>query len=325
MKSCRLGVMGIIAGLVCLLLVRPSDAVAEPQPPLQQMPPETEAPVETADDSSSIETKPTATVPEPRIRQGLSVWRDVELVRGSVSVKFDVYRPDDQRDLPLVLMIHGGAWSIGDKRSMGMQAKQLAAEGFVVVSTNYRLAPKHQFPAQLDDCEMVLQWLISGPLPLGSQRFRAMTKHYAMWGYSAGAQLAALLASKQTREGRPPVCCVAGGIPGDFLWVPEDSDMLAHVFGGTRAQIPDVYRNASPAERICKELCPFFLYHGTSDFIVPYAVGRRMHAKLESAGVEAELLEVPGKEHFLAFVDSTARRRAIAFIKEKFRAAEKDR
>ncbi|GAB5402275.1 MAG: hypothetical protein Aurels2KO_05060 [Aureliella sp.] len=321
MKFCQPGLLGVLGALVCVALPDVGTVVARAQEVSTADGPGQSGLANKSSEAMPAGAKrPAVTLPQPSLRRGLRIWRNVELVRDSVAVKFDVYRPDDQRGLPLVLMIHGGAWSIGDKRSMEMHAKQLANEGFVVVSTNYRLAPKHQYPAQLDDCDFVLQWLLSNP-----EHFDAATEHYALWGYSAGAQLAVVLASRQTKAGRSPVCCIAGGIPGDFLWVPEDSDMLAHVFGGTRAQKPDVYRDASPVECVTPDLCPHFIYHGTVDFVVPYKVGRRMYEKLKSAGVAAELLEVAGKEHFFAFVDSTARKQAIAFIKKNFSAAKKGR
>ncbi len=57
---------------------------------------------------------------------------------------------------PVVLMIHGGAWTAGDKSYDRVHARKLAARGYVVVVINYRLAPAHKFPAQLDDCRLAL-------------------------------------------------------------------------------------------------------------------------------------------------------------------------
>lgn len=258
-------------------------------------------------------------VPEPLIRKSLRIWRNVKFSTGEVEIAFDVYRPDDSVTYPLVLMIHGGAWSSGDKRNLELHAKEVVAAGFVAVSTNYRLAPDHKFPAQLCDCALVLDWLLSN-----AESFNSDAKSYALWGYSAGAQLAALLAIEQV-EHHPPVCCVAGGIPADFQWVSANSEVLAHVFGGTPAEMPQVYLDASPLERVSSNLCPFFLYHGTRDFIVPPEASQRMHARLRSAGVDSELVEVPGKEHLLTFLDRSARRRSIAFLKSNFSAAKKDR
>lgn len=271
------------------------------------------------DSASKADAKVRVRVPDPLIRKSLRIWRNVKLIAGEAEIPFDVYRPDDSAAYPLVLMIHGGAWSSGDKRNLELHAKEVVAAGFVAVSTNYRLAPDHKFPTQVCDCSLVLDWLLSSAAPFGAEPDR-----YAVWGYSAGAQLAALLAIEHA-EDNPPVCCVAGGIPADFQWVSADSKVLAPVFGGTPAEKPQVYLDASPLEHVTSRLCPFFLYHGTRDFIVPPEVSRRMHARLRTAGVDSELLEVLGKEHLLTFLDRTARRRSVAFLVSSFSAAKEDR
>ncbi|MFO1063964.1 MAG: alpha/beta hydrolase, partial [Pirellulales bacterium] len=63
-------------------------------------------------------------------------------------LRADVYRPDDDKLRPAVMMIHGGAWSSGDKWNLSDHARELAQAGYVAVSINYRLAPQWKFPAQ---------------------------------------------------------------------------------------------------------------------------------------------------------------------------------
>src|ERR1700684_638052 len=60
----------------------------------------------------------------------------------------DVLIPSGPGPFPGVLVVHGGAWLSGDKSHMGRIAKALAERGYTVCSINYRLAPKHPFPAQ---------------------------------------------------------------------------------------------------------------------------------------------------------------------------------
>ncbi len=63
----------------------------------------------------------------------------------------DIYRPKNSRGYPLVLLIHGGAWTAGDKWNLVLHARQIAQAGFVAVAINYRLAPKFKMRVQIDD------------------------------------------------------------------------------------------------------------------------------------------------------------------------------
>src|SRR5882724_10364085 len=57
--------------------------------------------------------------------------------------KLDIFRPEGMTNRPVVLMIHGGTWMIGDKNFHGLYrdvAVSLAKEGCVVVAANYRLS-----------------------------------------------------------------------------------------------------------------------------------------------------------------------------------------
>jgi acetyl esterase/lipase len=76
----------------------------------------------------------------------------------------DVYMPpsgdiEHQARYPAILAIHGGAWVAGDKRFDALHCRKMAEQGYVVMAINYRLAPKHKHPAQIDDCREALRWL----------------------------------------------------------------------------------------------------------------------------------------------------------------------
>ena len=106
---------------------------------------------------------------------------------GIAKHKADLYRPERGNRVG-VIMIHGGAWASGSKFTMAEHAMKLAKRGYLVMSINYRLAPKHKFPAQLDDCRQAVFWLRSN-----AKRYGIAPNCIAAYGYSAGAQLASLL------------------------------------------------------------------------------------------------------------------------------------
>ena len=71
------------------------------------------------------------------------VYRQVD----GEKVTADIFRPANDEICPAVLMIHGGAWSSGDKWHLHDHARELAQQGYVAISINYRLAPLHKITA----------------------------------------------------------------------------------------------------------------------------------------------------------------------------------
>ena len=60
----------------------------------------------------------------------------------------DIYRPRDaEGKIPVIIDVHGGGWVYGDKVLYSHYCMDMARRGFAVVNFNYRLAPRHRFPA----------------------------------------------------------------------------------------------------------------------------------------------------------------------------------
>ena len=113
-----------------------------------------------------------------------------------------IYRPERPgTGRPLVLYFHGGGFVFGDLRGgdwiAGTVAKQLEA---VVVSVDYRLAPKHPFPAAVEDCLGALRWAAGHAVELGADAERI-----GVMGESAGGNLAAVIALVARDEPGPVV------------------------------------------------------------------------------------------------------------------------
>jgi acetyl esterase len=120
-----------------------------------------------------------------------------------------IYWPEATGPLPLYLDIHGGGWWMGDGFVFHpVTAAFAAATQAIVVSVDYRLAPEHPFPAALDDCAAVLDWMHANAAELGGDPDRI-----AIGGGSAGGNLAAALALRTRDEGGPKLAF-------QFLFVP---------------------------------------------------------------------------------------------------------
>ncbi|PXV63588.1 acetyl esterase/lipase [Dysgonomonas alginatilytica] len=104
------------------------------------------------------------------------------------SLHLNIYRPDDEKKYPALLMIHGGGWSSGDLSLQIPMAEQIAAKGYVTIPVEYRLSPEAIYPAAVHDLKTALRWIRAN-----ADQYGIDTTRIAVSGCSAGGQLATLL------------------------------------------------------------------------------------------------------------------------------------
>ncbi|HEX8341163.1 MAG TPA: alpha/beta hydrolase [Tepidisphaeraceae bacterium] len=209
----------------------------------------------------------------------------------------DVYRPAGGRPGPVAVVVHGGGWGSGDKRADVPFIDALVAAGVVVFSINYRLAPKHPWPACLDDVHAAVTWARRHAGQYGGDPARL-----ALIGYSAGGHLACQDAI--TREAPGDVAAVVA------LAAPTDmvldnfrrlgvSPALRAVLGRTEVDDDtlEVLWQMSPINHLRPGLCPFLLVHGTTDTSVPYSQSTHLQKRLRDLGVAAELITLEKAGH----------------------------
>jgi acetyl esterase/lipase len=118
-------------------------------------------------------------------------------INGFRPLTLDLYTPPKGKaPRPLVIYIHGGGWMNGTARNAAAYANfpavlaDLASRGYVVASLNYRLGSEAKFPAATQDVDAAIRWLKAHAADYGIDKTRV-----AIWGGSAGGQLAALAAT----------------------------------------------------------------------------------------------------------------------------------
>jgi acetyl esterase/lipase len=243
------------------------------------------------------------------------------VARDSGPLKADVYMPKGAGPFPGVIVVHGGAWKMGTRAQLAGVAHMLADHGYTAVAISYRLAPQYKFPAQIDDCKSAVRWMRTE-----AAKWKIDPEHVGGFGYSAGAQLVALLGTTDAHDGLEGVAdpsklpstrlqaVAAGGTPCDFRPIPPNVDGLAFWLGDTPGHVPEQYRLASPAAFVTPDDPPMFLFHGESDDIVPRLSPERMQTELSAAGVPVELYVVPHCGHIMACMNIDAINRSIAFL-----------
>ena len=102
-----------------------------------------------------------------------------------------IYLPQGDGPFPVLLDVHGGAWNRGDRTHSEYRAPMLAATGVVIASVDFRLGPKHPYPAQVADVNYATRWLKSR-----AAGFHAEAASVGLWGASSGGHTAFLSAMR---------------------------------------------------------------------------------------------------------------------------------
>lgn len=212
------------------------------------------------------------------------------------AISADLYQPQGAGPFPAVVVIHGGGWDGRDRSDMSSISRRLASRGYVALNIDYRLAPKYLYPAQLQDVAEAVKWLRHN-----ATRLHVDPTRIATWGYSAGAHLAALVATSPPSVDARVQAVVAGGLPSDLPHYP-DSPIITRFIGGTYAEQPQAWIEASPARQVTSDTPPMFIYHGTWDRLVSVDDARTMKQALDAKHVPAELYLIRGSGHITTFL-----------------------
>jgi acetyl esterase len=165
------------------------DAMATGFPKLHEMPSGTEARRRIVEAMHDVE-------PE---REPLHHVEDRVIAVDGGEIAVRIYRPSDERDLPIVVFFHGGGWVLCDLDSHDAMARRMAnTSGCIVVATDYRLAPEHRYPTAAEDCYAALSWAATNAASFGGDASRL-----AIFGDSAGGNLAAVVAQMARDRGTP--------------------------------------------------------------------------------------------------------------------------
>lgn len=243
---------------------------------------------------------------------GTSAHRDMPYVAGGGErQQLDLLLPSRSTSIPVVVWIHGGAWSVGDKTNN--VPLWLLDEGYAVASINYRLSGQAVFPAQIEDCLAAVRWLRAHAGQYGIDGGRI-----AAWGESSGGHLAALAGTAADAKafkvgGHLDVSSRVQAVidffgPTDFLQmdahrlptgqvhdVSDSPESL--VIGGPIQANQEKSARANPITYVSSEAPPFLIVHGDSDPLVPHHQSLLLEVALNNAGVPVTLHTVKGGGH----------------------------
>lgn len=237
---------------------------------------------------------------------------------------FDLYLPQEgDGPFPLVIHIHGGGFSMGDKRDDHMNSYlSLLHYGFAVASVEYRFSGEAVFPGAALDCREAVRYLRGH-----AAEFKVDPKRFGVVGGSAGGNLAAILAMNVPNGAFPgeksaehywqdPYVSVAVDMFGPISF--KDMDDQARLNGISNVDhdepfspeslylgipLPDAPQSlcdqANPVSYASLNMCPLLVQHGTADTMVPYEQSENFVRQLEKKGLApfVTFLAIPEAEH----------------------------
>lgn len=222
--------------------------------------------------------------------------------------------PRNNRPLPVIVYIHGGAWLAGDRAAgHGRLVAYVAGGEYAGVSVGYRLTREAIWPAQIHDCKAAIRWIRAN-----ARKYNLDPYKIGVIGDSAGGHLVAMLGTSggvKALEGNLGphksvsswVQCVVDRFgPSDILAMKDYPSRLNHdaasspegkLVGGRVSDKKDVAIAASPITYVSPDDPPFLIIHGNKDVIVPYNQSQRLSAALKKTKVECYFVTVDGAGH----------------------------
>jgi acetyl esterase/lipase len=231
-------------------------------------------------------------LPSMETRTNVEIKKDITYAEGQpedeAKHKLDLYLPKEKTGFPVFLFVHGGSWSSGDRSQYPPLGNRYASEGIGTAVMSYRLAPKNQFPAQIEDVAAAFAWVVNNIAKYGGN-----TNRIFVGGHSAGGHLAALLAlnpkylAAQNLSARQikGTLCLSGAY--------DVSDGKEKVFGSDTA----LRKEASPLFQITNNASPFLITYCEWDYFPLGTQAQDFHAALVKKGIQSSLVFIPKQSH----------------------------
>ena len=231
---------------------------------------------------------------------------------------------------PVLLQVPGGAWAIGMRRPQAYPLlAHLAERGWVCVSIDYRVSPRHTWPDHIVDVKRALAWIKHNIADYGGD-----PDFVAITGGSAGGHLCALAALTPNDPRWQPGfeeadTSVVAAVPiyGRYDWVSAHGHGRKEFIAFLQKFVvkkpiidhKQIYVDASPTMRLRSDAPPFFILHGQDDSIIPVPEGREFAEAMRDVSTSAVVYaEIPHAQHAFDFYYGSPRAHYTAEAVERF-------
>jgi acetyl esterase/lipase len=226
--------------------------------------------------------------------------------------KMDVYLPAKRSpETPLVVMIHGGGWKVGDKKWNKPAQEQLLEQGIASININYRFTNDKDthYPQLIEDVDNAINYCIKH-----AGEWRTRKENFILTGHSAGGHLSLLYSYTTDKKIAAVIPQAAPTNAADTTilnFLSNDKQMLSLLEDLVGAKyikgqpVPNGFINGSPT-RFVKNI-PTLIIHGTADKTVPYQQASDLANILKAKNFTYKLLTIPDADHDLNMKDEKTR------------------
>jgi acetyl esterase/lipase len=245
----------------------------------------------------------------------------------------DIHLPEGVREPRLIVWVHGGAWTTGNKTAY---PAFLTQNGFAVASLDFRQSTDAKFPANVHDIKAGIRFLRAKAKEYGYRADRI-----GIVGASSGGHLAALVGvtggnkELEGSEGDYPnessrvqaivsyfgasdltTILAQSTPPGLAVRAPA----LDRLFGAAPDKVPELAKLASPIFHVDRDDPPAFILHGDQDLQMPVNQALELKWAYENAGNKIEMIILHGVDHVAPpFFEAKPVEQVVEFLKRTLR------
>ena len=243
-----------------------------------------------------------------------------------------IYQPQGDGPYPVLLDVHGGAWSGGDRLMGKLRDTAFASSGLLVVATELRTSPEHTYPAQVQDANYAIRWAKAN-----ASQYNGDPNRVGAFGISSGGHTLMLSVMRPIDEQFSSIPLVSDpNVDATVSYVILESPVLdpyaryQYAKEAGRQGLIEGSENYFGSEDVMKQgnpqmildrgekakLPPALLIQGTNDANVPLSIPKRFVQSYRAAGGQIDIEFFENAEHGFSRTPSTDTDRAIGLVKD---------
>ena len=225
--------------------------------------------------------------------------------------RLDVF-PAKEAGSPILVFLHGGAWTRGDKSNESFIAPPLVAAGAAVVCVNFTLAPEASLDEIVNQCRRAVGWAHTYAEDINGDAGRIVIA-----GHSSGAHLASMMLVTDWSNTRLPADVIKGCVITSGMY--DLAPVRLTYRNGYLHLDDDAVEQLSPIRHLRAGLPPVAVFYGGLELAEFRRQNQDLANALEDTGLACETADLPGLNHFemgrqLAVPESPVHQAAVRLL-----------
>ncbi|WP_044397316.1 alpha/beta hydrolase [Lacinutrix sp. Hel_I_90] len=183
------------------------------------------------------------------------------------ALKLNVFHPREKKaeKLPVVIFVHGGYWTEGDKDTYGFLGRNFSKNDVVTVIPSYTLSPHANYDTMATEIAKALEWTVNN-----IETYKGDPEQIYLMGHSAGGHLIALISTnpkylENTKAIKGVILNDAAGLDM-YTYLQNNPPTTKYNYKTTWTEDPEQWKKASPLYFVDKNTPPFLIYIGEKTY-----------------------------------------------------------